>query len=419
MKHRDIGAIGENLFLSWCEPEGFRAQKSQVDRLGWDFLLEHEPKRAADRPLDGQNDLPKFLIQVKATEKVGTPPRIKLSALKHLVDTDLPSAILIMFFRKDGRQPVRSLLVPVDKYMIADTLRRVRQKESDGSREIHKITVSVPVDRAKEIGVLGDGLRNSLFGMLDGDSSDYIAGKIRFRRSCGYDGQAVVGRFFVPGRDALQRVNELFLGGPREIGVKDLTIEHRRFGIALDSDRQHFKDAVLSMDVPPTMPAFLEISAASGETVSVETGFWAPSPFGGRTGSRVRFANSYLELIFDFENGVANFTLDYGGRRTVDIEDAVSIVEVGSILALPERMITVRFGSAKAEFPFACDESPFRNWIAAAPVLRRILSVVSRFPRLKREVQLDEFSDWGRAAYRIPGARLDGGGSYDVRPMAG
>jgi hypothetical protein len=112
---RDLGTRGENAFLSWCEPEGFHAQKSQVDRLGWDFLLEKEPVRGKDRPLDSQNDLPKFLIQIKATEKSSEPPRIKLSALKRLVDADLPAAIVVMFFPKHGRAPTRNLLVPVDR----------------------------------------------------------------------------------------------------------------------------------------------------------------------------------------------------------------------------------------------------------------------------------------------------------------
>ncbi|KAF0135508.1 MAG: Uncharacterized protein FD152_1309 [Xanthobacteraceae bacterium] len=104
MARRDIGSIGENNFLSWCEPEGFRAQKSHVDRLGWDFLLESEPLRTRDRPLDAQNDLPKFLIQVKSTETSGRAPRIKLSALKHLVDADLPAAVVTLFYAKGARR---------------------------------------------------------------------------------------------------------------------------------------------------------------------------------------------------------------------------------------------------------------------------------------------------------------------------
>ncbi|MCG2644934.1 hypothetical protein QY049_15385 [Bradyrhizobium sp. WYCCWR 13022] len=168
----DLGARGENVFIGWCEPEGFRAQKSQADRLGWDYLLEGEPLRMKERPLDSQNDLPKFLIQVKATEG-SQPPRIKLSALKHLVDADLPAAIVVMFFVKDGRTPIRTLLVPVDQKMIYDTLKRVRSEEAKGKRNIHRITILVPLDRAVELSPAGEGLAKALNGMLGGAPADY------------------------------------------------------------------------------------------------------------------------------------------------------------------------------------------------------------------------------------------------------
>ena len=99
---RESGTRGQNEFLGWCEPEQFHVQRSDPDRLGWDFLLEAAPERASDEPLDQQNELPKFLIQVKATEHATKIPSIKLSALKHLVDSDMPAAIAILFYSKGG-----------------------------------------------------------------------------------------------------------------------------------------------------------------------------------------------------------------------------------------------------------------------------------------------------------------------------
>ncbi|MDK1389647.1 hypothetical protein QN224_30205 [Sinorhizobium sp. 8-89] len=172
MDERDVGTMGENQFLSWCQPEGFRAQKSAVDRLGWDFLLEREPVRASDRPLDGQNDLAKFLVQVKSTDRAGEAPRIKLSALKHLVDADLPAAIVVLEFGGGSRLPTRSLIVPVDEVIIHRTLRRVRREESRGNRKLHKITVPVPLDRAIELGNAGEGLSDALNVMIAGSLFD-------------------------------------------------------------------------------------------------------------------------------------------------------------------------------------------------------------------------------------------------------
>ena len=278
MAKRDIGAIGENTFTSWCEPEGFRAQKSQADRLGWDVLLESEPSRSRERPLDAQNDLPKFLIQVKSTERAGRPPRIKLSALKHLVDADLPAGIIALFFAKDGRLPTRSLLVLVDEALITDTLRRVRGEEARGNRAIHKTTVPVPIDRAIEIGPSGEGLGDALIGMLGGGVSEYITAKITHRQTCGFDNKVVVGKFFVPGADATKEIGELFLGRPRQLNVFDFTIERRRFGIALENDREHFRQAVLEMNAQPLMSTTIELMSDAGEWASMEAGFFVPPP---------------------------------------------------------------------------------------------------------------------------------------------
>ncbi|WP_271612348.1 hypothetical protein [Bradyrhizobium sp. CCBAU 21362] len=395
MAKRDIGAIGENTFLSWCEPEGFRAQKSQADRLGWDFVLESEPVRARERPLDVQNDLPKFLIQVKSTEKAGRPPRIKLSALKHLVDADLPAAIIALFFAKDGRLPIRSLIVPVDEALITDTLRRVRREEARGNRAIHKTTIPVPLDRAIDIGPSGEGLGDALTGMIGGAVSEYIAAKIRQRQTCGFDDRAVVGKFFVPGEDAAKKIGELFLGGPRELNVFDLTIERRRFGIALENDREHFQQAVLEMNAPPLTTTTIELVSDTGEWASMEVGVFISPPFEDKARSPVRFANAYLEVVLDFEKEWAGLTFNYTGERKVDLEEAVSIVEVGAILARPIKTLTIHFRGTKLELSLGPEEGPFQHWLHAAPVLRRILSAIARSGRrTTHQLMLSDFYEW-------------------------
>ena len=392
---RDIGAIGENLFLSWCEPEGFHAQKSQVDRLGWDFLLESEPDRSTERPLDAQNELLKFLVQVKSTEKAGEPPRIKLSALKHLVDADLPAAIIALIYHKSGRVPDRSLFIPVDDVVITETLRRVRREEARGNRAIHRTTVPVPLERAIEIGPLGEGLGAALMGMLGDSPSEYIASKARHRQTCGFDDRAVIGHFFVPGSDAAKKISDLFLGVRRELEVSDLTIERHRFGIALENDREHFQQAVLEMNVPPLLATTIELASDAGEWTSIEAEVFIPPPFEGKRVSRVRFANNNFEVLLDFEKKWAELTFNYAGDRMVELDEAVSIIEIGAILSRPDKTVTAQFKGTKLELPVGPLEGPFHHWVHAAPALRQILSAISRSGRrLTHQIMLKDFYDW-------------------------
>ncbi len=192
------------------------------------------------------------------------PPRIKLSALKHLVDTDMPAVIVVLLFLPGERAPHRSLLVPVDDQLMSDALHRVRREEAKGNRNIHRTTLPVPLDRAIELKPDGDGLGKALLGMVDGSPSAYIARKSRHRQTCGFDDGAVVGTCFVPGKDAREKISQLFLGSRRKLEVKDLTIERRRFGIALKSDVEHLQDVILEMDVPSLMPATIELEAETG-----------------------------------------------------------------------------------------------------------------------------------------------------------
>ncbi|MVA27575.1 hypothetical protein V6582_01685 (plasmid) [Agrobacterium vitis] len=271
MEARDVGTIGEDQFVSWCQPEGFRAQKSRVDRLGWDFLLEREPVRTADTPLDGQNNLPKFLVQVKSTDRPGETPRIKLSALKHLVDADLPAAIVILEYGNAARLPRRNLIVPVDAQIMYRTLHRVRREEARGNRKIHKVTVPVPLERAIELGAAGEGLSDALDAMVGGSFSSYLKNKIQQRQTCGFEDGSITGHFLIPGENAEEKVHSLFLGKRREIDVVDFTVERRRFGIRLDNDIDFFREAVLEFNAPSLMSVSIELE-------DLEDGTWTKFP---------------------------------------------------------------------------------------------------------------------------------------------
>ncbi|WP_057460783.1 hypothetical protein [Pseudovibrio sp. POLY-S9] len=275
----DPGTRGQNEFASWCEPEGFHAQRSDPDRLGWDFMLEANPRRCPDRPLDGQNDLPKFLVQVKATEQTKSAPRIKLSALKHLVDAELPAAIAVLFYEKRGRRSKRCVIVPVDDTLIADTLRRVREQEAKGNRGIHRVKVPIPLERALEIGPDGQGLSIALHSIVNCFPDSYITHKKRIRESCGFDGQPIAGRFFVPGENARHKLGDLFLGGKRQLEINHLMIEQQRFGIPLSNDQIYLRDAILEMEAPALLSASIEIEADTGEWVAVPVDVFTPPSF--------------------------------------------------------------------------------------------------------------------------------------------
>lgn len=432
METRDVGGMGEGHFLGWCQPEGFRAQKSLVDRLGWDFLLEREPVRSADTPLDRQNDLPKFLVQVKSTDRPAEPPRIKLSALKHLVDADLPAAIAVLEYGNGARSPTRAMIVPIDGEIIYKTLRRVRREEASGNRKLHRVTVRIPTERGIELGRDGEGLSKALDGILGGPFSTYLETKIHQRRTCGFDDGSITGHFFIPGEDAREKVHGLFLGKRQEIDVVDLTVERRRFGIRLENDTDFFREALFEFRAPSLMSVSIELEdVEDGSWVRFPADMYAVPPFvEGSQSAPTRFANSFFEVTLDFEKEWAGIVFDYDGSRTVDLDEAVTIIEVGAILAKSKRRVKIDFGNGVAELPAAeGEEGPFSNWIPVAPMLRRMATAIERYAgRKQRKVLLSEFYDWVEhhqellALGYLPGVNLfvptwEGDGVVDEQDM--
>ena len=416
MQARDVGTMGEDQFVSWCQPEGFRAQKSRVDRLGWDFLLEREPVRATDKPLDRQNDLPKFLVQVKSTDRLGEAPRIKLSALKHLVDADLPAAIVILEYGNAARLPTRNLIVPVDTQIIYRTLRRVRREEARGNRKIHKVTVPVPLDHAIELGGVGEGLSDALDAMVGGSFSSYLESKILQRQTCGFEDGSITGHFLIPGENAEEKVHSLFLGKRREINVVDFTVERRRFGIRLDNDIDFFREAVLEFNAPSLMSVSIELEdLEDGTWTKFPVDMYAVPPFvEGSHKAPTRFANAFFEITLDFEKEWAGIVFDYDGSRSVPLSEAVTMVEVGAILARPKKQVRIEFAGGAVELPAAeGEEGPFHNWIPLVPMLRRMVSAIERHTRGNEPaVLLSDFYAWIEkhqqllALGSVPGANL-------------
>nr|WP_306266883.1 hypothetical protein [Pararhizobium sp. IMCC3301] len=386
-------------------------------------MLEADPKRGPDRPLDQQNDLLKFLVQVKTTEHATSTPRIKLSALKHLVDTDLPAAIAILFYAKGGRRSKRCLIVPVDEALIADTLRLVRAQEAKGNREIHKVKVPIPMERATAIGPDGEGLSSALHDIVSRSPNAYIAHKKRVRETCGFADELTIGRFFVPGENAHHKLGDLFLGGKRQLEINHLTIEQRRFGIPLNNDQFYLRDAILEMDAQALLSASIEIEAETGEWISIPVDVFIPPPFlADRETSKIRFANQYFEVVFDFQKEWAGVTFDYDGSRKVELEEAVSIYEIGAVLARPKKLLTVQFIDARMTLPIVEEQGPFKHWIPVAPMLRRICSALNRSTRRPQgTIRLETFNEWVETHFELLalGSTPDGNLNFSRWPEDG
>ncbi|MCA0418586.1 MAG: hypothetical protein LCH80_07680 [Proteobacteria bacterium] len=136
------------------------------------------------------------------------------------------------------------------------------------------------------------------------------------------------------------------------------------------------------MDAPALFAASIELESDVGDWIALSVDVFVVPPFARhRDHSKIRFANRFFEVVIDFEKEWAGITFDYAGDRDVELDEAVSIVAVGAILARPQKKLTIHFKDARAVLPVADEEGPFRHWIPVASVLRRICSAISRSGR--------------------------------------
>jgi hypothetical protein len=49
---RDLGSMGEENFKLWCDSVGLIANRSQIDRTGWDFFVEFPLEQIGSIPYD-------------------------------------------------------------------------------------------------------------------------------------------------------------------------------------------------------------------------------------------------------------------------------------------------------------------------------------------------------------------------------
>ena len=147
MGRRNLGELGENTLRVWASQEGATLNKANVDRSGWDFILEFPVDNidARSEP-DKRDEAYQCLIQVKSTDSLKSFPSIKLSNWKRLVETPLPAFFVILHF--DGEDTCQSaFLVHVWKSEIARVLKCARDLGVKGKgSELHKHSLRLKWD---------------------------------------------------------------------------------------------------------------------------------------------------------------------------------------------------------------------------------------------------------------------------------
>ena len=142
-----IGRIGERQFEVLCERAGLYCNKSVVDVMGWDFIVEF-PMTSADQalPLD-QRPTNAARVQLKSTlGRAGNRIRLSLSAIDRLAKDPRPALIVVFRLRANGELQ-SAYLVHLIGNELARVLRRLRLAEARKAHDINHTDISYDYEK--------------------------------------------------------------------------------------------------------------------------------------------------------------------------------------------------------------------------------------------------------------------------------
>ena len=268
-----IGRIGERQFETLCERAGLYCNKSVVDLMGWDFIVEF-PMAPAGRalPLD-QRPTNAARVQLKSTlGRVGNRIRLSLSAIDRLAKDPRPALIVVFRLQTDGELQ-SAYLVHLIGTELARVLRRLRQAEARKAHDINHADISYDYEK---VGVRFEptptGLSAALREVCGKNPGAYTIEKQRQLAELGYENGQFEAEALIQIKGP-EHFNNLLLGleplKPHRLRVFD-----SRFGIRLPYQGALFEDIEELHLTPPTLgsceisirgPGFAQAARFDGE----------------------------------------------------------------------------------------------------------------------------------------------------------
>lgn len=230
-----LGDLAEGKFDMLCREVGVLATPPRKDRDGWDF---HVVLPSPNRPILDAEPRLSCSVQVKgqlATTKNG--PAITLSNWRRMIEDPNPWFVFVAVYDDPVNQflaePIRGILVHVDKERVTRVMRRLWESAAGGKRELHKQRMQITWSDRDVLPVLnGEALLCSMRSCI-GDASRYLENKRRWRAEAGVGScsQQIVLRFREEDVD-FDRMASAFLDGEEHwVEFPSVEVSDVRFGI--------------------------------------------------------------------------------------------------------------------------------------------------------------------------------------------
>lgn len=312
----DIGRLGENYFQNLCLSADLIPNSSEIDKTGWDFVVEFPFEFDSNKELDQQKGMIESKFQVKSTKTLTKKVQVKLSNLQRFVKTPLPT--FFVFFEFDNEiSPQRAYLMHVDKKLIERVLKRLRKLGiSDASKLIHKKTMSIDYSQALEISPFtGETLKILIKSFIHNGIDKYVKKKLELLETVGYEGGYGHSSFTILGKD-YGKLIDVSLGIEKDINILDFSLTESRFGIDSQKPKFEFPIGKVSMPVKPIRKGkllFKKHKYHSGFSFPISVYSTALNEFVKNDDKKVRLKAEFFDFILSSNFTKANISLSLKG----------------------------------------------------------------------------------------------------------
>lgn len=217
IRPEDLGSMGECSFKSLCKSAGLIANKSDDDKGGWDYEIEH-PRH---KPINySSHAYPVYRIQVKSTSSSSRQCRITYSNLLNLIQYH-GAAFVVLLVYNDGIEPCNAYMCHVDKQLSLDILTDIRKKQLRSTDfKLNKRYKIMKFNDSHAIHPLaGSELVKAFDRNIGDDYLGYVERKAEYLRCFEKEGRKLEGTFIFKEKSELASFADCLLGFNNEFKI--------------------------------------------------------------------------------------------------------------------------------------------------------------------------------------------------------
>ena len=353
---RDLGEMGESIFSLWCASVGLTANKSIIDRHGWDYIVEFPlPIHSNTNSLHESAIVCK--VQIKATDKKEKKLPIKLSNLRRLATDLVPTFIIFIEFNcMDIAE--EAYIVHIDNQRCTEILKKIHLvTQKYPNKKLNEQTMTIKYDKSHKI-LYPDGehLKNSLVNHIGKSYSKYIADKKSHLEKTGFENGHGNISILIKGKEEIHNLIDSLMGLPKKTNVAKFVGYNSRFGILEKNpfieqnegqieftNIEHTIEGIISFKKEKFIPG-LEFSSKLYIPPFIVA---MPSEL-----QKFRVTTNFYEFIFTPHNNAFDFSYNINNYELIEINELDKMIKLDRLLRCSGEsfLVELAFEGHKLEF---------------------------------------------------------------------